>query len=288
VKRTNADGYEPDKNGAGRNGFKDTGPNPTTVDETVLNAWQEEIARTIELSGSVLDDGDNEQLYGAIESRIGARFPASSTDNHIVRFDGASGELLQDSSPVAVSDAGAITGVTSLAMDGALTGVTDATASGDFLYASPKTRTVLLLGSELKGAGWVGGNAGQGTCTIDSSPATAQLPVPQGATLTSVRISVSPGTARATPANRVQVSVSRVTGVSTVGVPTGAVTGWTDATDAGTALGQFVGDTNVSHAHLAGELLRITVTGGNNAASFNDIVFGIEVVYTEPRPGGPI
>lgn len=62
MKRTDAEGFEADKNGAGRDGFKDTGPNPTTVDETWLNAVQEEISRSIELLGETLDENDDEQL----------------------------------------------------------------------------------------------------------------------------------------------------------------------------------------------------------------------------------
>jgi hypothetical protein len=55
--------------------------------------------------------------------------PDSSTDNAIVRWDGATGETTQNS-VVIVTDAGAVTGVTSLVMAGALSGVTTLAMGG--------------------------------------------------------------------------------------------------------------------------------------------------------------
>jgi hypothetical protein len=66
VKRTSADGFQANKNGTGRNGFKDTGANPTTVDESMLNSFQEEIARAVELADITLDGNNFEQLAAAI------------------------------------------------------------------------------------------------------------------------------------------------------------------------------------------------------------------------------
>ena len=42
---------------------------------------------------------------------------ASSTDNHLVRFDGTTGKVLQDGSTAVLSDAGALTGLTQLVTD---------------------------------------------------------------------------------------------------------------------------------------------------------------------------
>lgn len=55
--------------------------------------------------------------------------PASATDNALVRFDGATGALIQNS-PVILSDAGALSGITSLGMSGSL-------AVGDGTVAAP-------------------------------------------------------------------------------------------------------------------------------------------------------
>lgn len=52
--------------------------------------------------------------------------PGSSTDNAAARFDLATGKLLQDG-PVIITDAGAVSGITSLAMGGNLTGATNVT-----------------------------------------------------------------------------------------------------------------------------------------------------------------
>ena len=56
--------------------------------------------------------------------------PASSTDNALARFDLATGTLLQNSVAI-LTDAGALSGITSLVMGGALSGITTLGMSGD-------------------------------------------------------------------------------------------------------------------------------------------------------------
>jgi len=56
--------------------------------------------------------------------------PSSSTDNALVRFDLATGSLIKNSVAI-LTDAGALSGITSLGMGGALTGVTTLNMSGD-------------------------------------------------------------------------------------------------------------------------------------------------------------
>lgn len=55
--------------------------------------------------------------------------PGSATDNAAVRFDGATGKLVQNG-VVIISDAGVVTGVTDLTIGGALAGATTIAASG--------------------------------------------------------------------------------------------------------------------------------------------------------------
>src|SRR5688572_22370240 len=150
MQRTSGDGFEPDGNGAGKDGFKDTGPNPTTVDAAWLNDMQENVAGYIESRGIALVPDDFTQLQDAVETH----FPASSTDNRVARFNGTTGKIIQDGSPVTISDAGAVAGVTDLAMTGAISGGTtiansgditagdDIRATGDFEYVTPPTRTI--------------------------------------------------------------------------------------------------------------------------------------------------
>lgn len=279
MKRVDADGFAANKNGVGRNGFTDDEPNPTTIEETWLNHVQEEIARTIELAGDTLDENDKEQLHAAIVAIANARFPAGAADNAIARFDGTTGKLLQ-SSGVLIEDDNDITGAKDITASGAITG-------GSHVYATPPTRTVLLFADALRGLAWTPLGDSTVLCNRNSSFACAKLPVPQGATLTSVRVALCPGASRATPADRMQVKLRRVTGISTSGVPVNTVTGWTDATDDGTALGQIVGDTSINHILAAGDAFKLEVTSGNTAGSANDNVYGIEIVYTETNVGGP-
>lgn len=84
-------------------------------------------------------------------------FPASSTDNAVVRFDGTTGKLVQNS-VVTIGDTGAVAGVTSLAMTGALTGATAITTSS-YMIAGGSTIDATL--SKLQ----VGSNDGTTTHT---------------------------------------------------------------------------------------------------------------------------
>ena len=61
--------------------------------------------------------------------------PDTSTDNAVARWDGATGEALQNS-VVTIGDTGAVAGVTTLAMAGALSGVTTLAASGTATMAA--------------------------------------------------------------------------------------------------------------------------------------------------------
>jgi hypothetical protein len=63
--------------------------------------------------------GVNNELQSDIDTRaVGA---ASSTDNHIARFDGVSGKIIQDGSPATISDLGAISGLTTINASGTAT-----------------------------------------------------------------------------------------------------------------------------------------------------------------------
>jgi len=72
--------------------------------------------------------------------------PASSTDNAVVRFDGTDGNTLQNST-VIVTDAGALSGVTSLAMGGALSGATTVNASGTATVGAVSTAGAVTAAS---------------------------------------------------------------------------------------------------------------------------------------------
>jgi len=69
--------------------------------------------------GSVVYDRSTQATYfstGAAWSPSSGNVtgPAASVDNHVARFDGTTGEVLQDGSPVAITDTGDVTGVRGL------------------------------------------------------------------------------------------------------------------------------------------------------------------------------
>jgi hypothetical protein len=75
--------------------------------------------------------------------------PASSTDEAVARYNLATGKLLQNSS-VTITDAGAVAGVTSLAMTAAITGATNGTFTGT-VQAATLTATGNVTGTNLSG-----------------------------------------------------------------------------------------------------------------------------------------
>jgi len=71
-------------------------------------------------TGSIIpDNSDNKEAFQALETSVETKATgaASSTDNHIVRFDGTTGKVIQDGSPAVLSDAGALSGLTQLDSD---------------------------------------------------------------------------------------------------------------------------------------------------------------------------
>lgn len=105
------------------------------------------------------------QLKAGVPAKV-----STTTDNALARFDGTSGQM--QGSTVVVTDAGAMSGITSLAINGALTGVTDITISGAANFGSLKigeasfvtdapleasSTSGLAAGFEFKGASGGGG-----------------------------------------------------------------------------------------------------------------------------------
>jgi hypothetical protein len=107
------------------------------------------------------------ELQGDINTINAAGYvvgPASATDNHIARFDGTTGKLVQDGSPVVLSDAGALSALTGVSSSGTVvsTGIhqtsgtlvedfsTDSSTTGaNAAVASPSTPVVRLTNASL-------------------------------------------------------------------------------------------------------------------------------------------
>lgn len=66
--------------------------------------------------------------------------PTSATDNHLVRWNGTTGKIIQDNSPVVVSDAGIMLGVTSMTIDNIL-------IDGNTIEGFGTNQTLFLSGS---------------------------------------------------------------------------------------------------------------------------------------------
>lgn len=235
--------------------------------------------------------------------------PASATDNRVARFDGTTGKIIQDGSPVTISDAGAVTGVTSLAMGGALSGVTSLAAStatvgtvsagavsntGEYTYNIGIPRTLYLRQSDLSppsGGGWIvrGSNGGMALCSTNSGVLMAEFPrLPEGAIITAIKAGVNPGAARA-GANRMFVRpVTFAPNASTGALVVSFVYGSEgDNTTTNEQVVTVSSITATPYTVIAGEWLGITVTAGNDAGANNDTLNWISITYTDPGLRNP-
>jgi hypothetical protein len=182
---------------------------------------------------------------------------ASSTDNAIARFDGTGGKTLQNSG-VRVSD------------------------SAEVEYITPPSRTILIPASVL-----VTGT--DNTMSITSTGATMKTDnmaafidlgayVPTGATITEVRVNVTPGAARASNADRINLRVTDATG-------TGAPTTLFEVYDDGTSgIQTILSGTQSITITRSGERYLLEVEAGNDAATNNDFVRAFTVIFTDPGP----
>lgn len=183
----------------------------------------------------------------------------ASTDNGIPRFDGTGGKTLQDSG-IRITD-------------GAL-----------LEYITPPSRTVLIpLSAGYATSGTTNGSQ-FANFTDNFGQLIVQLRLPQGAIVTQVRAKVDPGAARATSTDRIRLLVQRflpdVSGTSTPSPSTIA-----DQRDDGTGNVQTITASGLSETIDNGTTVySVGITAGNDAATNNDRLYGIEVTYTDPGP----
>ena len=183
--------------------------------------------------------------------------PASSTDNALARFDSTTGKIVQDSG-VRVSD------------------------SAEVEYITPPTRVVTVPGSVL-----ITGT--DNTMSIGDTGATMKTDnmfayfdlaayVPGGATLTELRVSVTPGAARAVNADRMALRIHRSSG-------SGAAVAELDVYDDGTATAQTIASGALSLTlDRTGFRYVVEVEAGDDAGTNNDFVRFFYIAFTDPGP----
>lgn len=201
------------------------------------------------------------------------------TDNRLVRTDGTSGRVLQQS-PVSCDDSGN------------LSGVADATISGEVLYSAPKSRSVTINGRALTqlSTGNSVGTMNDGSMGFYTNNDTAYLDLalylPDGASLVSVDMLINPGAARA-GANRTYVAVGTRTVDWTPASPSAGTWSYTQEYDDTTTDLQVVTVTPASPIvcdKTAGVTLNLVVGCGNDANANPDVVHAFQLNYTMPGP----
>lgn len=279
--RIDGDGTVVDGNGAGKDGFGDTGPNPTTVTDDWLNDVQENYVQYIESRGITPVKLDFTQLTDAVHTH----FPASSTDNRVATFHSTTGKVIQDNSPVTISDAGAIAGATSV------------TLSGEVTYATPKTRVHFFPATAGKINFTTAAVAADSSYEINGRAAIRAPSVivhwdmnellPDGATVTRVRALVSPGTSQATPANRSSLSGTKaVHNFATPGTGSSSDV-FTTVPDSGTAAYQVIDSGTFSETvDKTGLKAFVVYVIPDSGASGSNVcrVNGVEVTWTDAGP----
>lgn len=169
-----------------------------------------------------------------------------------------------------------------------------ADGSGEWTYrnasgvAIPKARIHWATGLDclIRGTDWTPGvpslisavNSGLLYCNVTSF-------VPESATITAVRVLLQPGAARS-GGNKMLVRLDEVQRPAG-GAPTTTVL-INDVLDDGTTNRQFVPTGNLSAAYgpltKATRTLELKVRAGNDAASNIDVVYGVEITFSQPGP----
>ncbi len=222
----------------------------------------------------VPDDGD---LVRALSVEPGFQAVANRTkylsDNKVT----GPASLLDREIPIADSTSGKLIKASGAKVD----------SSNEYSYATPKTRTVFVPWSLFRvRTGWNQDGADFFGATTNGVAMYADLlNLPAGCVITSVRVALEPGEARATSGNRMQVQLFRYipntgTFLTTITASGSAVT------DDGNAAAQLV-TLSPTYTVIATEWLAVRVVAGNTAASFNDALYWVEVTYTDPGPRNP-
>jgi hypothetical protein len=188
-----------------------------------------------------------------LKDKFDAAFPASSTDNAIVRYDGTSGEVVQNSGVI----------------------ITD---SAHVDYVTPKSETIFRavwnpFVDTAAAQPWVQSVIGAwSTTNVAGQQNTMAVPLPglrTGMTITGAGVWVGPGAAR-TATNRISVELFRL---DYAGTQTSLATA---DEDDGTTAYQFVGPTGLSVVVDTSQYdYFLLVTSGNTAAT--DLCGAIEV-----------
>jgi len=156
------------------------------------------------------------------------------------------------------------------------------------------TRTIILAGSQLQTAlaatdytDW-STEDGPGAIEIGTNfgraPLNLQRILPHGATLTRVRVLVKPGAGR-TGANRMQLrSATYAPNFTTPSISGASSDFFTAVLDDTTSGLQVLDSTALTQAISSLSVTSIQVRGGDNAATYPDTVYAIELQFTDPGP----
>lgn len=241
MKRNDGIDFEPDANGAGRDGFREGDPdaepvvNASEVNAVFLNQIQEEVCRAIELL--------NGTLSGANVQQLGERIVAM--------------------------------------LDGTGT------------FVTPVVRTKYFNASALQFthadgvANWtIGTNSNQSAASseVGTSQVAAFLPlsglIPDGCTITKVRVLVDPSTAHTTASDRMAVNLRSF---SASGTTVSVATTSGPFRDDGTNALQWIDSGTISHARTTANTWAELEIASSVAAL--DQVYLIEITYSDAKPG---
>lgn len=154
-------------------------------------------------------------------------------------------------------------------------------------------RVVVINASDFQLAGAAGADwdAAQGTTGVSTSIADVGLAhldlrayVPHGAIVKRVKILVDPGIGRATVGNRISLQMQTRTLDFSTPAAGASSADFTLVRDDGTAGLQVLDSGAFTTTIDSVKTHEITVTAGNDAATNNDVFYGVELTFTDPGP----
>lgn len=156
-------------------------------------------------------------------------------------------------------------------------------SSDEWIYPAPKSRVIIFPAVAFGAQGWTTDTTDRMMlrATVNNQVMTCDLGeiLPDGATLTSVRALVTPGSA-----NAVTMKVFRRTlDFTTPG--TGTITDISTPTSSGTSLQVLAsGAFSEAASKATGKILAVEMVASSTAGTNNDKFWGLEVSFTDPGP----
>ena len=225
-------------------------------------------------------------IYTAVVEKVIG--PGSATDNGVVRVDGTTGKMVQDSHTT-IDDSGDVrinNGGNLFLNDG--NGTVSLAGTGTFDYTGGRAQTTFVAMTHFKIGSFTIDDSGIVTISSNFGSIFGEIGqiLPDGAVVTAIKVVVNPGTARSGSNRMIVIARHRTTTFGASPSIGGSTAVGTDTRDDTTTNLQTISLGTISETidKSNGKGLWVTITGGSDAGTNADTVHGLQISWTDPGP----